>query len=574
MIHKSRGKIPYSQLSKWDKFLEFKDIHFCKVERPCALIYLKALWLNNTSVLEDYERFGDRLYSILMNKRGYDQALMFGYDKIEFDGNGWIIEPKFSDFEKFDFPIKNRVILNYVEVACLNGKWVHGVSTSSNNSGMGSSVSIWRDAFNTKEEAIIDGLNIFIEWHKDHKNEADSKTSIKMATEKLKEYSLKTTIKTMEEKLVTEEVQKTEETKFEVLKINQVNAFNTTQEVIDELKADYSALVIAGVEDKSGYKVAKAGKAKCVTLRNAIEKRRKSLKNDVDKVGKALLDDIAKAETNLDKQIKKIDDANAKAVQDEKLAAEKQFKDRTDKLFALGTGYNGAVYQLGTAYITPSELQTMSDEFFTTTLGKFEAAAKVISDKVAADLAATEALAEREKQLAEKEAEINKKLDELKLLQNPDGQAQQTGLDNMVKNDLIQSGTVIGLTEKELTIEIVPKTPVVNVTGFFAVNGGNQTLNAGDPVKVMGENKAADMLGNMKAIESIIVEGKVSAEAIDSTKEIVTTVVAAKTTEELHAEIFEQGFKACQDKLILIVADKTRTLTRPILIETITNLKP
>lgn len=373
----------------------------------------------------------------------------------------------------------------------------------------------------------------------------------------------------MEETPTTEEVQKTEETKIEVLKIDQVNAFNTTQAVIDELKADYSALVIGGIEDKSGYKVAKAGKAKCVTIRNAIEKRRKSLKNDVDKVGKALLDDIAKAETNLDKQLKKIDDANAKAAQDEKLAAEKQFKDRTDKLFALGTGYNGAVYQLGTAYITPSELQTMSDEFFTTTLGKFETAAKAISDKAAADLAATEALDQKAKDLAAKEADIDAKLAKLALLENPDAQVQQAGLDNMAKNDLIQSGEVTALTNDTLTVTFTPKEPVKDIKHVLV--GGTENMLAA------GENKAADMLGNMKAIKSIISEGKVNLDAIKSTvetKETATPVVAAKTTEEVHAEIFEQGFKSCQSKLILIVADKTRTLTRPILIDTITNLKP
>lgn len=383
----------------------------------------------------------------------------------------------------------------------------------------------------------------------------------------------------MGETPATEEVQKTEETKVEVLKIDQVNAFNTTQAVIDELKADYSALVIAGVEDKSGYKVAKAGKAKCVTLRNAIEKRRKSLKNDVDKVGKALLDDIAKAETNLDKQLKKIDDANLKAAQDEKLAAEKQFKDRTDKLFALGTGYNGAVYQLGTAYITPSELQTMSEDFFVTTLAKFEEAAKVISDKAAADLAATAALDQKAKDLAAKEAEIDAKLKKIEALENPDAQAQQAGLNNMVKDGVIQSGEVTALTNDTLTVEFTPNNPVanVNVAGMYNVNDEAKDLKAGDKISPAGENKAADMLGNMKAIESIINVEKTSTGSGTTTvetKEVVTPAVAVKTTEELHAEIFEQGFKACQSKLILIVADKTRTLTRPILIETITNLKP
>jgi hypothetical protein len=130
-----------------------------------------------------------------------------------------------------------------------------------------------------------------------------------------------------------------------------------------------------------------------------------------------------------------------------------------------------------------------------------------------------------------------------------------------------------------LTVEFTPNNPAanVNVTGMYNVNEEAKDLKAGDKISPAGENKAADMLGNMKTIESIINVEKTSTGSGTTTvetKEVVTPAVAVKTTEELHAEIFEQGFKACQSKLILIVADKTRTLTRPILIETITNLKP
>ncbi len=384
------------------------------------------------------------------------------------------------------------------------------------------------------------------------------------------------------EQTPTNEIQQ-EETQVVVLKIDQINAFNTTQAFIDELKADYSALVIAGIEDKSGYKVAKEGKAKCVSARNKIDKRRKSLKSDLDKVGKSLLDDIAKAENNLDKQLKKIDDAVAKAKQDEKLAAEKQFTDRTDKLFALGTGYNGAVYSLGTTYITPQELQTMSDEFFTTTLAKFEDSAKVIADKVAADLAASVALDQKAEELKKKEAEIDAKLAKLALLEN----------------SVIEQVPAITPNETD-------PTATVNIDGknvkHVLVGGVNNILTP-------GENKAADMLENMKPLEKIInvtspagettqlqvnsvshdqktnfTTLKTSSTRVDNSNILEVPIAELPSVgmpDELKKDLTEQiqgiyndGFKKCQSILLMFVSDPSKQLTRAVLIEKISKLEP
>ena len=137
-------QLPYSQLSKWDKFSEFKQICFARCERHHGAVYLKALWLNDTETLNEFERFGEDLYSIMLNKRTYDQALIFGYNKIEFDNNGWLIEPKLLNKEVISFDIKGRNTINRVEVEMgINGKWVNGVHTSSNTAGMGSGSSIW-----------------------------------------------------------------------------------------------------------------------------------------------------------------------------------------------------------------------------------------------------------------------------------------------------------------------------------------------------------------------------------------------------------------------------------------------
>lgn len=270
----------------------------------------------------------------------------------------------------------------------------------------------------------------------------------------------------------------------QALKITQVNAFDTTQAVLDELKADYAALIIAGPDDKDGYKSVKTGLAKCVKMRNQIDNRRKSLKNDVDKVGKSLLAFIEPIETHLEKEKKKIDDAKAKADQEAKLAEEKKFKDRTDQLFKFGASFNGVVYTLGMVFITPSEIQSMSDEFFTETVGKFEAAAKEITDKAKAAKDAEESLA---------------------------------GMDPLKKIISITSSS--GET-RALQVDSVRKEP------------GKTTISTTILPKIEGSET------------------------------------------EVNNEIaYLSGFRDCQEKIIMFLADKNNQLTRAILLDKVTNLK-
>ncbi|CAB4127108.1 hypothetical protein UFOVP87_46 [uncultured Caudovirales phage] len=182
-------EIPYSQLSKWDKFAEYKQICFCKSERHHAAVYLKALWLNDTETLNEFERFGTYLYEIMLNKRTYDQMCTLGYTTIEFDKNNWLIEPKLIPMETITFNVKGKYFRNYIEVCQVaNKKWVIGINFNSANCGHGSGLSIWGDFFETKNEAFISGLQDMIKFHTGIK-ENTSVTILKLATEKLNELS-------------------------------------------------------------------------------------------------------------------------------------------------------------------------------------------------------------------------------------------------------------------------------------------------------------------------------------------------------------------------------------------------
>lgn len=180
-------EVLYKDLSKWDKFAEFKQLCFSKCERHHGAVYLRALWLNDIETLNEFERFGNYLYEIMLNKRTYDQMCSIGYTSIEFDDNNWIIEPKFEPLETLSFEVKSKYFRNKIDVCQLiNNKWIIGISFNSNNSGCGSGLGIWNDVFNTKQEALISGINDLIKWHKDT-NEATSNLIVKLAIEKLNE---------------------------------------------------------------------------------------------------------------------------------------------------------------------------------------------------------------------------------------------------------------------------------------------------------------------------------------------------------------------------------------------------
>lgn len=182
-------EIPYKQLSKFDKFSEFKEVNFCREERHHAAIYLKALWLNDVDTINEFEKFGDRVFSFMLNKRVYDKQCELGYTDISFDENGWLIEPKFEPVETILFEIKKSNCRNKIEIAkTINEKWIIGISFNANSSGLGSGLSIWGETYKTQKDAKIDGLNRMIKWHKTT-NEAISNTVIKLATDKLNELS-------------------------------------------------------------------------------------------------------------------------------------------------------------------------------------------------------------------------------------------------------------------------------------------------------------------------------------------------------------------------------------------------
>jgi hypothetical protein len=157
----------YKKLSKFEKLEEIQNLNFAKCERHFVAIYLKALWLNDTKIITEYESFGDRPNQFLMNKTTYDRQLLFGYSEKVFDKYGWFVTPKFNNYEELIFTTKNEKIgSNKVSIGeGLNGKWSFSISYSTGAAGGSSRCDIWGEIVENKETAIIKGLTQLITTH-------------------------------------------------------------------------------------------------------------------------------------------------------------------------------------------------------------------------------------------------------------------------------------------------------------------------------------------------------------------------------------------------------------------------
>jgi hypothetical protein len=145
---------------------------------------------------------------MLFNKRNYERQLLFGFTDLKFDKNGWIETPKLLDYEIIEFKIKEQSISgNTVSFGRgLNGKWSYGITYSTGNSGGAASASIWSIIVDSKEEAIIQGLEELIKYHNVQRerlykkdscgnyNENYSRTIVKLIQDKLDEMTGKNAV--------------------------------------------------------------------------------------------------------------------------------------------------------------------------------------------------------------------------------------------------------------------------------------------------------------------------------------------------------------------------------------------
>lgn len=180
----------YSNLSKFEKFEEFKEVNFCRNERTVAAKYLRSIWLNDVSVMNDFERFGNTPSKIIYNYRQYQQNLKFGFENIIIDEHGWLERPQLLDREKIIiFKLKDSYInMNNISIGrgVKENTWTFGFDIQNSTSGYHSGACVWGKIVSTKELAIEMACLKIIEFHE--KNESViSKKVINLAKEKIEE---------------------------------------------------------------------------------------------------------------------------------------------------------------------------------------------------------------------------------------------------------------------------------------------------------------------------------------------------------------------------------------------------
>lgn len=165
----------YHKLNKYEKLNEIQELNFARCERHNVAVYLKALWLNDIDLINEYERFGKTARQILMNKRQYDKNVEFGFTEISFDENGWLKRNEFEEIDKIEFQHpKEQWSNNYVDVAkAPNGVWFYQITFKLGNGGGGCNVSVWSDYRENKKEALISGIYLIISRHEKDKSKSD-----------------------------------------------------------------------------------------------------------------------------------------------------------------------------------------------------------------------------------------------------------------------------------------------------------------------------------------------------------------------------------------------------------------
>lgn len=183
--------------------------------------------------------------------------------------------------------------------------------------------------------------------------------------------------------------------------------------VIADLQQKYAGLTIEGINDKAGFTAVDEARREVKRLKVQVENRRKELKADaleygrkVDSAAKRLSEPLEALEKSLDSKQKAITDEveRLKREAEEKLKAEKaaKLKARMSDLKSVE------------CYLTPEEVEAVSDEDFATYLASKRQELDVRRENERTEQLRRNEEAERQRQENERLTEERRKLDEEK----------------------------------------------------------------------------------------------------------------------------------------------------------------
>ena len=157
----------FKDKSKEQKRAEIFSSNYCKAERHDVAIYLNALRKNDVETLNEWERFGNSFHKILMNKRTFDRAILFGIHDLKFNDYEWLECGSLYELRKIEFAAEKETCRsNYIEIGHgKNNTWAYGISFVTGSAGGGYCCDIWSDLYHSEEEAIQAGLNDLLKRH-------------------------------------------------------------------------------------------------------------------------------------------------------------------------------------------------------------------------------------------------------------------------------------------------------------------------------------------------------------------------------------------------------------------------
>ena len=155
---------------------------------------------------------------------------------------------------------------------------------------------------------------------------------------------------------------------------NQIKPYSET---IQELRAQYTGITIAGIEDRDGYKAA-AEAAKTVRAeRLALQKQAGGIvkilndfKTKFQARAKSIIGEYSELEEEIRTEMSRIDEEKRAEKERQRLAELKKFNERTDLMFETGFVFDGYQYKVGTVFIVSGEIGDMSDDEFNTLVEK------------------------------------------------------------------------------------------------------------------------------------------------------------------------------------------------------------
>jgi len=127
--------------------------------------FIQVIKSNDERAIKDYTQFGSEPHKILLNKRVYQNAVKCGFEGFEFSEYGWIESNQYQIevVEEIGFLApKEKEPNNYFEIGKTpNGKYLYSCYYKTGAAGGSSSLHIFHDLYDSKEQCINHALNLF-----------------------------------------------------------------------------------------------------------------------------------------------------------------------------------------------------------------------------------------------------------------------------------------------------------------------------------------------------------------------------------------------------------------------------